>query len=342
MQPTPSTPRLRALALAALVTTLLALGGPVVAASASTPIEDFASYDPQSTCSPAAKPGTLALADWLQRTYPSTGSLGISRPCSDAGVSEHKEGRAFDWAADIASPADKAAVQSFLQRLFATDAAGNQDALARRMGIMYLIWNDHLYGSYRHFAARDYLDPSCSSRKTCSKTLRHRNHVHISLSRAGGAGRTSWYVGRVSPPVVDLSRTPYAAVTVPADGSVRYAPFSLRAGRTYQLTLAGVYGYGSPSQVADPSCLWAPRRAAWVPAPGPAFVTAHGRLDLRVNGAARTGSTCHPVTHVYTVSFTPKRTQALRLRVAVHDAATTGTLTAVVAKPGTDVTPALP
>ena len=35
---------------------------------------------------------------------------------------------------------------------------------------------------------------------TCGDTLRHRNHVHISLSRAGGNGLTSWYTGATTVP----------------------------------------------------------------------------------------------------------------------------------------------
>lgn len=33
--------------------------------------------------------------------------------------------------------------------------------------------------------------------KKCSQTLRHRDNMHISLSRPGGMGRTSWYDGRL-------------------------------------------------------------------------------------------------------------------------------------------------
>ena len=31
----------------------------------------------------------------------------------------------------------------------------------------------------------------------CPTTLRHRDHVHISLNRNGGSGRTSFYAGRL-------------------------------------------------------------------------------------------------------------------------------------------------
>ena len=135
-----------------------------------------------------------------RRPYPGSGSLGISRSCKDGGVSEHKEGRAFDWAVNVHSARDRAYVADFMARIFATDAEGNADALARRMGIMYLIWNDHIYSSYYGFKARAY--QACKVLSTCGDTLRHRNHVHISLSRAGGDGLTSWYTGATTVPTV--------------------------------------------------------------------------------------------------------------------------------------------
>ena len=39
--------------------------------------------------------------------------------------------------------------------MLATDKAGNEAALARRMGIMYILWNDHSWASYRGFAKAD-------------------------------------------------------------------------------------------------------------------------------------------------------------------------------------------
>jgi len=166
------------------------------AAAYAIPVEDYASYAPQTRCAPAAKPGTIVLGHWLVDTY--GGGFGpISRSCAGSSVSEHKEGRAFDWTLDAAREVDRERAQTFLTRAFATDGAGNTHALARRMGIMYIIWNDHMYASYRQFERRDYLSSSCTSRKTCSKTLRHRDHMHISLSRPGGRGTTSWYDGRV-------------------------------------------------------------------------------------------------------------------------------------------------
>ena len=80
--------------------------------------------------------------------------------------------------------------------MFAADGHGNPDARARRMGIMYVIWNDHMYPAWNGFQREPYLSSSCTSRKKCSTTLRHRDHLHISLTRKGGKGRTSWFTRR--------------------------------------------------------------------------------------------------------------------------------------------------
>lgn len=167
------------------------------ALASAAPIEDYASYQPQTRCSPKAKPGTKYLGHWVVRKY--GGGYGpISRSCGGGGTSEHKEGRAFDWMLDATKKADRQRAKAFMERVFRTDSRGNTDAWARRMGIMYLIWNDHMYPAWNEFRAEPYLSSSCKSRTKCSKTLRHRNHLHISLTRKGGKGLTSWYAGRVA------------------------------------------------------------------------------------------------------------------------------------------------
>jgi len=92
---------------------------------------------------------------------------------------------------------DVATIRRLLTDAFATDAEGNPQALARRMGIMYVIWSDRFYPAYDEFEQQGYLSSSCRNKKKCSKTLRHRDHMHISLSRAGGRGLTSFYVDLV-------------------------------------------------------------------------------------------------------------------------------------------------
>jgi len=175
----------------AAVAILLALAGP-----AAAQVEDYAEYNPQQYCNPRAKPGTKALARWL--VHRGGGYGPISRKCGSGGVSEHKEGRAFDWTLDATRSRDRGIAQDFLDAAFETDAEGNEHSLARRMGIMYIIWNDHMYRAWEYFERDGYRSSSCKSLRKCSKTLRHRDHMHISLSRAGGKGLTSWYEGRVS------------------------------------------------------------------------------------------------------------------------------------------------
>jgi hypothetical protein len=160
------------------------------------PVEDYASYDPQTRCTKQPRVGTVALGQWLVATYGGSGGA-VNRPCSDPGTSEHKDGRAVDWVLNADNPADRKLARTFLEAAFATDAAGNPAALARRMGIMYIIWSDHFYPAYKQFRPERYLSSSCRSKRKCSKTLRHRDHMHISLSKAGAKGLTSFYVDLV-------------------------------------------------------------------------------------------------------------------------------------------------
>lgn len=172
----------------------LPLGSPYIGAYSGPDIEGFARYEGQSTCDPTPKSGTLALRDVLLARYPSTKSLGVSRDCAVGGQSEHKEGRAFDWGADINDPSDVAAVTDFLNALFATDAEGHRYALARRMGVMYVIWNQQIWGAY---SAKDGWRPYDGANP-------HTDHAHISLSWEGGLGKTSFWSGTIVPGLPDI------------------------------------------------------------------------------------------------------------------------------------------
>ena len=156
------------------------------------PVESYAPYQPQRTCARKDKPGTVALGRWLVARGGVYG--GTLRSCGSGGQSEHKDGRAFDWMLDAKDADDRAVADAFLVEAFADDELGDTDALARRMGIMYVIWNDRMYAAWDGFEPKKYLSSGCRTRRTCSVTLRHRDHMHISLSRAGAMGRTSWYV----------------------------------------------------------------------------------------------------------------------------------------------------
>ena len=144
-----------------LCTAAACLVGPAAVASVDgggLPVEDYASYDPQTTCTKKPRVGTVALGQWLVATYGGAGGA-VNRPCSGSGSSEHKDGRAVDWVLDADNPADRRLAKTFLAAAFATDNAGNPAALARRMGIMYVIWSDHFYPAYHSSGRRSTCRP---------------------------------------------------------------------------------------------------------------------------------------------------------------------------------------
>ncbi|MDP9397872.1 MAG: hypothetical protein M3P96_08680, partial [Actinomycetota bacterium] len=186
----------RGVAVTGVAAALLAVTGliPGVATPASAAsrqfgpaVEAYGGYEPQLTCDPTPKAGTKGLADYLVRTYPGTGSLGISRRCDIGGRSEHKEGRAFDWAVDYDEPAQRAQAEAFFRWLLATDAYGNSHAMARRLGIMYVIWDGQIWSA------------SSLEWRPYSGASAHRDHVHISLTWPGALGRTSFWTGQAAP-----------------------------------------------------------------------------------------------------------------------------------------------
>jgi hypothetical protein len=152
--------RVVAVLLAAALSLLAAVGVVHAAAYDDVP-EDYASYQPQTTCRKAARPGTVALAAWLNVRFDGGTATPSVRPCNSGGTSEHKDGRAIDWTMDAGDKHDRLEVAAFLERVFATDGGYNDHALARRMGIMYVIWNDRMYASYDEFAREDYRSSSC-------------------------------------------------------------------------------------------------------------------------------------------------------------------------------------
>ncbi|WP_322920218.1 hypothetical protein [Nocardioides renjunii] len=161
------------------------------------PVEPYAGYQPQTGCKPTPRAGVLALAAWLTARGGGYGPIG--RSCSGSSRSEHKEARAFDWLLDADDPLDQALATALLDEVLAPDDTGQPHALARRMGIMYVIWDDTMYASYDAFVPKRYLSSGCRSRRTCSPTLRHRDHMHISLTRKGAKGLTSWYLAQPPP-----------------------------------------------------------------------------------------------------------------------------------------------
>lgn len=293
--------------------------------------------------------------------------MGLIRGCAVGGTSEHKDGRAFDWAADVAKPRTRRAAYDFITKALATDAAGNEHALARRLGIMYFIYNDTIWSSYRDFVPRPYLNRGCRTKARCSRTLRHLNHVHISLGYAGASAQTSWYRARnvAALPVLfpgtrhlDPDNTAVTALAVPATGQLIRSSYVLRAGVTYRIVATGTVRYAT-GQVGDANCVTGD--PAWLATdrlpielpmarlgdwpggwehdePGSdhddspnalPLPTTHG---LVVAGGLRWGDTCRS-DHTYEAWYTPVVDHKLQLSYVDAVASdNVGTLTAYVAR----------
>ena len=63
---------------------------------------------------------------------------------------------------DASRRADRERAHAFLAAAFRTDRRGNTDALARRMGIMYVIWNDRMFSAWNEFEPEPYLSSGCT------------------------------------------------------------------------------------------------------------------------------------------------------------------------------------
>lgn len=152
-------------------------------------------YEGHSVCDPVAKPGILKLQALLTATYgPHT--FHSTRACAADPSSEHTEGRALDWMVSNRVPAQKAEADAFLSWLLAPDEQGVPGAIARRMGIMYIIWNNQFWRSYAPMGWGEL--NGCSANKLKPKnydTSCHRNHVHFSMTWDGAAALTSYWDG---------------------------------------------------------------------------------------------------------------------------------------------------
>ncbi|GAA1252085.1 FG-GAP-like repeat-containing protein [Oryzihumus leptocrescens] len=219
-----------------------------------TAIEPLATDVTNNSCDGLAKPGTVALGNLLKATYP-TSSYGTVRACGADSITrtEHYDGRALDWMVSVRNATQAAEANAVLGWLFAT-RDGVTFANARRLGVMYVIWNNQIWGTwsqtwepYSSCAST----PQVSMDSTC-----HRNHIHFSLSWAGAMKRTSYWTKQVAatdygpcrnadlnwaPPYAGYNGTPcprLGTVTAPAGATTltrqlaSYSGMYLRGGST--------------------------------------------------------------------------------------------------------------
>jgi hypothetical protein len=184
---------------AAILIAAAALQFPSARGAPSSPrfgplIEAYANYDGQDRCSPDPKPGVEAFRARVMGAYPWTGDFGISRACYIGGQSEHKEGRAWDWAVSASSERDRGAVSDLFDWLFSEDRYGNGNARARRVGVMYLIWNRRIWfpgSGWRTYCVQR--RRGCVSPSDGGIRHPHTDHVHFSFTWDGARRRTTFH-----------------------------------------------------------------------------------------------------------------------------------------------------
>ena len=188
-----------------LIPFLLLLAVPTAALGRANPADELvhlpieaSTYDKATHCSSRTRPGVVKMTEWLDENV--RGVFWGSYRCEMWGKKEaslHAENRAIDWHLDAAVKADRRAARKLIALLLATDSAGNTQALARRMGVEELIWDC----TYWAAGMQDFIPyGACFTRrgkeiKGVNPTVAHRDHVHIGMTRAGAAGKTSFWRG---------------------------------------------------------------------------------------------------------------------------------------------------
>ena len=277
--------------LAASIFGVLALVGPAYPAPSDPtfgPAIDILHYEGQTKCSPNPKPGVVAFQQMVLREYPSTGVGGISRACEIGGQSEHKEGRAWDWSVSASDASDRAAVKDLFDWLLAEDRFGNEFARARRLGIMYMIWDKKIWGSWGGW------EPYCVMKKgTCldpeDKSARHphTDHVHFSFTWEGARQKTTFW---------NPSRSYIAGIAGTLDGKGYWT--AGRNGSVFPFGSAGWYGSKSDRFLKQPVVdmttsptgfgYWLTTRNGRVFALGDAVYKGRPKTKVRVAAIART------------------------------------------------------
>jgi hypothetical protein len=187
-----------------LLSVLVVLAMPATALAARTnPADDLVHipieasvYDPATHCSAKTRPGVVKLQGWLEDNV--RGVFWGSYRCEKWGKREaslHAENRAIDWHLDASDADDRRAAQSLIDLLLAADSAGNAQALARRMGVEELIWDCGYWaaGMTDLQPYRPCYGKRGKPRKHVDVTVAHRDHVHVGMTKAGAAGKTSFW-----------------------------------------------------------------------------------------------------------------------------------------------------
>ncbi len=266
----------------------------------SAAIEGLAPYQAQFFCRHKVEPGVSAFEKLVLAAYPGTASDGDMRACDDGGTSEHKDGRAWDWGADHRNAAQRADGKSLLKWLFATDSNGNKDAMFRRLGLMYVIWDKRIWGTW----SQKWEPYACSGATAC-----HVNHIHFSFGWAGAEQKTSFWTDKVSPVVEPpLPRFTtlhgHRTLRVAAKTGSKAAMWLVKGHDTYRAVASGVWRSGSTR--ADAVCT--KTSDGWVPSRSTGLGVSGDQLQGWGEQWVPThdnGKGCNPTDHTYRLVLAP-------------------------------------
>jgi hypothetical protein len=186
-----------------LLTLLILLAVPAAALAGPNPADELSHlpieasiYDKATHCSPKTRPGVVKLQRWLEDNV--RGVFWGSYRCEKWGKHEaslHAENRAIDWHLDAHDRADLRAARELIDLLLAPDNAGNEQALARRMGVEELIWDCGYWaaGMPELMPYRPCYGKRGKLKKHVNGTVAHRDHIHIGMTKAGAKGQTSFW-----------------------------------------------------------------------------------------------------------------------------------------------------
>ena len=209
-------------------------------------LDVYVPYQGQTVCDPVARPGVLAFAKLMTSHYQMGSTSLIGRTCT-SGTSEHYDGRAWDWMLNVANTEQSAVARSVLDWLTRPDAKGVPGAMARRFGIMYIIYDHKMWRSYapeRGWAPYYGTNP-------------HTDHIHFSFNYNGAAARTSWWTGVAATTVLtSLPPSTSGTVTIPSTPTVLSYGMTSEAVRQLQVKLGnlpttGYYGSMTKARVIE-------------------------------------------------------------------------------------------
>lgn len=309
------TPRTALLMTSLALTLSTVLGTAAQTADAAMPrggatgpaIEEPADYQAQFLCKKTMQPGVRAFRSLVLKKFRNTRSASDVRACSRSRTSEHADGRAWDWGVRVWKKKERKQAETVLNWLLAPDQYGNDFAMARRLGVMYIIWDKKMWRAY----SGQWSPYACSGVTSC-----HQDHVHFSFGWAGAYKKTSFWTGAVSPqmgpplPLFDSLTSPWR-VTVRADQGQKYGGRTLGGGLLYTVTVSGTWKYGGRDfHRADAACRMG-KDGEWKRDRG---LRMSGVWNLVPTIPSLSG--CNTVDHTYIATLTPGHTDAVSFAIS--------------------------